>query len=147
MMLRSAPMNADTPIAHGPDHGLAEHLRTVATLARRHAPPAMGELASLAGLWHDLGKFRPGFQRYVRQDGSLHVEGRAAVSADKTLIAGGDVFDLFEGGNLAAEGKKSLAIEVTLQPAGTTLTDKDIEAVSASIIAAVKKATGGEIRG
>ena len=40
-----------------------------------------------------------------------------------------------------------LAVEVTLQPAGTTLTDKDIEAVSASIIAAVKKATGGEIRG
>ncbi|MFO1294239.1 MAG: CRISPR-associated helicase Cas3' [Rubrivivax sp.] len=82
-------MNADTPIAHGPDHGLAEHLRTVATLARRHAPPAMGELASLAGLWHDLGKFRPGFQRYVRQDGSLHVEGRAAVSADKTHSAAG----------------------------------------------------------
>ncbi len=72
---------------------------------------------------------------------------RAAASADKTLIAGVNVFDLFEGGNLAAEGKKSLAIEVTLQPVETTLTDKDIEAVSQSIIAAVKKATGGEIRG
>jgi phenylalanyl-tRNA synthetase beta chain len=72
---------------------------------------------------------------------------RAAQGADKALIAGVTVFDLFEGGNLAAEGKKSLAIEVTLQPTKATMTDKDIEAVSQSIIAAVKKATGGEIRG
>ena len=72
---------------------------------------------------------------------------RAAASADKSLISGVAVFDLVEGGKLAAEGKKSLAVEVTLQPTATTLTDKDIDAVSQSIIAAVKKATGGEIRG
>ena len=71
---------------------------------------------------------------------------RAAASADKALIAGVSVFDLFEGGQLAAEGRKSVAIEVTLQPKTETLTDKDIEAVSAKIIADVKKATGGEIR-
>jgi phenylalanyl-tRNA synthetase beta chain len=53
---------------------------------------------------------------------------------------------VFEGGNLAAEGKKSLAIEVTLQPS-QTMTDQEIEAVSQKIIAEVKKATGGEIRG
>ena len=41
---------------------------------------------------------------------------KAAAAADKALIAGVSVFDLFEGGALAAEGKKSLAIEVTLQP-------------------------------
>ncbi|MEE9546839.1 MAG: hypothetical protein V3V65_05005, partial [Hyphomicrobium sp.] len=45
------------------------------------------------------------------------------------------------------EGKKSLAIEVTLQPTVETLTDKDIDAVAQKVIAAVKKATGGEIRG
>ena len=56
------------------------------------------------------------------------------------------MFDLFEGGALAAEGKKSLAIEVTLQPKAT-LTDKEIDAISQKIIADVKKATGGEIRG
>jgi phenylalanyl-tRNA synthetase beta chain len=71
---------------------------------------------------------------------------RAAASADKALIESVSVFDVFEGGNLAAEGKKSLAIEVTLQPATETLTDKDIEAVAQKIIAAVKSATGGEIR-
>ena len=72
---------------------------------------------------------------------------RAALGADKQLIASVTVFDVFEGGALAAEGKKSVAIEVTLQPTGETLTDKDIEAISQKVIAAVKKATGGEIRG
>ena len=72
---------------------------------------------------------------------------RAAAGADKALIAGVNVFDVFEGGALAAEGKKSLAIEVTLQPIAETLTDKAIEAVAQKIIADVKKATGGEVRG
>jgi phenylalanyl-tRNA synthetase beta chain len=71
---------------------------------------------------------------------------RAALAADKTLIEAVSVFDVFEGGSLAAEGKKSLAIEVTLQPSAETLTDKDIEAVAEKVVAAVKKATGGEIR-
>jgi phenylalanyl-tRNA synthetase beta chain len=72
---------------------------------------------------------------------------KAASGADKALISNVSVFDIFEGGALAAEGKKSLAIEVTLQPASATLTEAEIEAVSQKIIADVKKATGGEIRG
>lgn len=71
---------------------------------------------------------------------------RAALGADKALINQVAVFDVFEGGALAEAGKKSLAIEVTLQPVAETLTDKDIEAVAEKIVAAVKKATGGEIR-
>ncbi len=72
---------------------------------------------------------------------------KAAQNADKKLIVDVGVFDLFEGGRLAGEGKKSLAIEVTLQPDKATLTDKEIDAVSQKVIAAVAKATGGEIRG
>ncbi|MBU1210068.1 MAG: phenylalanine--tRNA ligase subunit beta [Alphaproteobacteria bacterium] len=72
---------------------------------------------------------------------------KAALGADKKLIADVSLFDVFEGGRLAEEGRKSLAIEVTIQPGSATLTDKDIEAVSQKVIAAVKKATGGEIRG
>ncbi len=72
---------------------------------------------------------------------------KAASGADKALIQAVNVFDVFEGGSLAAEGKKSLAIEVTLQPSAATLTDKDIEAITAKIVADVKKATGGDIRG
>lgn len=71
---------------------------------------------------------------------------RAAHGADKALIANVAVFDVFEGPSLG-EGKKSLAIEVTLQPREKTLTEQDIEAVSARIVTEVKKATGGEIRG
>jgi phenylalanyl-tRNA synthetase beta chain len=70
---------------------------------------------------------------------------RAAMAADKKLIASVSVFDVFEGKALG-EGKKSLALEVTLQPREKTLTDAEIEAVSQRIIAEVGKATGGQIR-
>jgi len=70
---------------------------------------------------------------------------RSATAADKKLIANVSVFDLFEGKGLG-EGKKSLALEVTLQPREKTLTDAEIEAVAARIVAEVKKATGGQIR-
>lgn len=70
----------------------------------------------------------------------------AAAGADKALITDVRVFDEFIGGSLG-EGKKSLAITVRLQPTDKTLKEKDIEAVSAKIIAKVTKATGGELRG
>ena len=70
---------------------------------------------------------------------------RAASGADKKLIREVRVFDLFEGEALGNE--KSIAIEVALQPAKTTLTDEEIEAVSAKVVANVEKATGGRLRG
>ncbi|UWQ13997.1 phenylalanine--tRNA ligase subunit beta [Aliiroseovarius sp. M344] len=70
----------------------------------------------------------------------------AAIGADKALIADVNVFDEFIGGSLG-EGKKSLAITVRLQPRDATLTDKDIEAVSAKIVEKVAKTTGGVLRG
>jgi phenylalanyl-tRNA synthetase beta chain len=70
---------------------------------------------------------------------------KAVLAADKKLISGVNVFDLFEGASLG-DGKKSLALEVTLQPTERTLTDQDIEAVAAKVVAEVKKATGGDIR-
>ena len=72
---------------------------------------------------------------------------KAAANADKALIRSVQVFDVFEGGALAHEGKKSLGLEVTLQPQTETLTDAAIEAVAQKIITDVKKATGGDIRG
>jgi phenylalanyl-tRNA synthetase beta chain len=70
---------------------------------------------------------------------------RAAMAADKRLITSVSVFDVFEGEALG-EGKKSLALEVTLQPRERTLTDPEIEAVAQRIVAEVAKATGGQIR-
>ncbi|NJO22461.1 MAG: phenylalanine--tRNA ligase subunit beta [Sphingomonadales bacterium] len=70
---------------------------------------------------------------------------RAALAVDKALIASVSVFDVFEGGSLGAN-KKSLAIAVTLAPKDKTLTDPEIEAISAKIVAEVQRATGGQIR-
>jgi phenylalanyl-tRNA synthetase beta chain len=70
---------------------------------------------------------------------------RAAMGADRKLIANVSVFDIFEGKALGP-GKKSLALEVTLQPREKTLTDAEIEAVAQRIVAEVAKATGGQIR-
>lgn len=71
---------------------------------------------------------------------------RAAKGADKALITDVSVFDLYEGAGVG-EGKKSLAIAVTLQPTDRTLTDAEIDAVGARIVEAVGKATGGVLRG
>jgi phenylalanyl-tRNA synthetase beta chain len=46
-----------------------------------------------------------------------------------------------------APGKKSLAIAVTLQPRQATLTDQEIDAVAAKVVAQVSAATGGSLRG
>jgi phenylalanyl-tRNA synthetase beta chain len=69
----------------------------------------------------------------------------AAKGADKVLIEEVQVFDEFIGGSLA-EGLKSLAFTVRLQPQDTTLKDLEIEAVSAKIVEKVSKATGGKLR-
>ncbi len=70
---------------------------------------------------------------------------RAARNADKALITAVDIFDLFEGAGVG-DGKKSVAIRVTLQPTDKTLTDEEIEKVGAAVVAAVGKATGGTLR-
>jgi phenylalanyl-tRNA synthetase beta chain len=70
---------------------------------------------------------------------------RAARGAEKDLIVGADVFDVYRGPELG-DGKKSIAITVTLQPTKATLTDAEIEAVGKKIVAAVAKATGGSLR-
>jgi len=70
---------------------------------------------------------------------------RAARGAERTLIAGVTLFDVYEGDKIAT-GKKSLAIEVTFQPREHTLTDAELEAASAKVTTAVAKATGGTLR-
>jgi phenylalanyl-tRNA synthetase beta chain len=70
---------------------------------------------------------------------------RAARGAERTLVAAVSLFDVYEGSQVPA-GQKSLAIEVVLQPRAATLTDAEIEAASAKIVAAVVKATGAVLR-
>jgi phenylalanyl-tRNA synthetase beta chain len=96
----------------------------------------------------DLPQFQP-----IRRDFAFLVDTsvvadavlRAARGAQRTLITGVVLFDVYEGDRLPV-GKKSLAIEVTFQPRERTLTDAEIEATCQEVIAAVTKATGATLR-
>lgn len=70
---------------------------------------------------------------------------RAIAAADKALIIDVRLFDRFTGASLP-QGKVSLAVEVFLQPTEHTLTDADINIVSAKVIGAAAK-LGAELRG
>ncbi|WP_366655406.1 phenylalanine--tRNA ligase subunit beta [Fodinicurvata sp. EGI_FJ10296] len=70
---------------------------------------------------------------------------RAARAADKVLITDVGIFDVYQGDRLEP-GQKSVAITVRLQPTQATLTEKEIEAASDKIVAAVTKQTGGRLR-
>ncbi|MER8745628.1 phenylalanine--tRNA ligase subunit beta [Mesorhizobium sp. M1004] len=70
---------------------------------------------------------------------------RAALAADKKLVTGVSVFDVFEGASLGT-AKKSIAIEVSIQPVEKTLTDEDFEALAKRIVDNVGKQTGGMLR-
>jgi phenylalanyl-tRNA synthetase beta chain len=71
---------------------------------------------------------------------------KAALGADKKLISNVSVFDIFEGPSVG-EGKKSVAIEVGIQPVDKTLTEEDFEALASKIVENVGKQTGGVLRG
>jgi phenylalanyl-tRNA synthetase beta chain len=71
---------------------------------------------------------------------------RFAQSADRKLITAVTVFDVYEGKGIDPD-KKSIAIAVTLQPREKTLTDQEIDAVAAKIVAEITKKTGGTLRG
>ena len=71
---------------------------------------------------------------------------RAAQGADRKLITDVTVFDVYEGKGID-EGKKSIAIAVTIQPREKTLTDQEIEAVAAKVVTEVTRKTGGTLRG
>lgn len=84
-----------TPWAHSGGHLLSDHLQAVAVTASTFAmvfdrSGVSSSWAHAAGLWHDLGKYRPGFQRYVRlADGDdAHIEGKVLDVTKPTLLPG-----------------------------------------------------------
>ena len=97
----------------------------------------------------DLSPFqavRRDFAFVVGKDVEAAALTRAAAAADRKLITGVRVFDVFEGAALGPD-KKSVAIEVAIQPAERTLTDEDFEALARRIVDNVAKQTGGTLRG
>lgn len=93
----------------------------------------------------DLQSLHRDFAFVVNKDVSADKVLLAAKGADKKLITNVTLFDVFEGDALGPD-KKSLAIDVTLQPDIKTMTDEEIEAISNKIVMSVEKATGGSLR-
>lgn len=56
-------------------HGLDAHLNETANLANRFASNfGSGDWAALSGYWHDLGKYLPGWQKYIRKKTGYDIE-------------------------------------------------------------------------
>jgi phenylalanyl-tRNA synthetase beta chain len=70
---------------------------------------------------------------------------KALAGADKALITQARVFDVYQGPGVP-EGFKSVAVEVVLQPREKTLTEAEIEALSAKVVAAAEKAVSAKLR-
>ncbi len=70
---------------------------------------------------------------------------KATLGADRTLVTAADVFDVYRGPGVP-EGAKSIGVSIILQPRERTLTDADIDAVIAKIVAEVGKKTGATLR-
>jgi phenylalanyl-tRNA synthetase beta chain len=99
------------------------------------------------------GGFSPSPYQAVERDFAFVVDAKIAADevvkavklADRQLIESVSVFDVYEGKGVA-EGKKSLAIAVRLQPKDRTLTDAEIDAIAGKIVAAATKAVGAVLR-
>ena len=73
------------------------------------------------------------------------LEGVLVASAG-ALLERQEIFDVFAGAPLD-EGKKSIALRLTLRAPDRTLTDEDVAGVRSQIIAAVADRLGGKLRG
>ena len=70
---------------------------------------------------------------------------RAVRNADKKAIVDARLFDVFVGPGVE-EGKKSLAVEITLQPGEKSFAQEELDAISAAVVKAAAK-LGGTLRG
>jgi phenylalanyl-tRNA synthetase beta chain len=71
---------------------------------------------------------------------------RAAMGADKKMITAAEIFDVYQGDNVAAD-QKSVALNVSIQPQEKSMTDEEIEALSKKIINSIETKTGAKLRG
>ena len=124
---------------HGPVYAFEAWLEVIPEPRRKGGktrPPL--RLSSLMPLSRD-------FAFVVDRDRPAGELVRAVQGADKSLIAGARVFDVYEGPGVP-EGKRSIAVEVQIQPSDKTLTDAEIEQLSARIVAEAEKVCGAKLR-
>jgi phenylalanyl-tRNA synthetase beta chain len=92
----------------------------------------------------DLTPIRRDFAFVVEEKVAAGDIVKAALKADPKLIVAARVFDVYRGKGVD-DGKKSVAIEITIQPR-EALKDEQIETIGKAVVAAVAKATGGALR-
>ncbi len=109
-------------------------------------------IASTAGkrnaLYTPLSKTQP-----VKRDLSLLIDSKVSMadieaavrSAERKLLTGVELFDVYEGEKLPA-GKKSYAISMTLQDPEKTLQDKYIDKIMNKVIETLRSQLGAELR-
>jgi phenylalanyl-tRNA synthetase beta chain len=93
----------------------------------------------------DLQPLTRDFAFLVKADVEGDKIARTIALVDRTLITNVTLFDIYQGKGVP-DGFKSVALCVTLQPQGKSLSDADIDALSQKIITAVKDKTGGTLR-
>ncbi len=108
-------------------------------------PRSRGGTARLPLKLSRYQKVERDFAFIVDQDISAQEIFLAATSADKTLITDVNIFDVFSGGAFD-KGQKSIAFTITLQPRKNTLSESEIETVSAKVIENVEKRTAAKLR-
>lgn len=114
---------AHTPVKAGPWHDLVSHLKQTASLAKQNADKfGAGELARLAGLWHDVGKFNPAFQKYLKDCHEADLTGKQAPR-------GGSVPHAVYGAVLAGESVQALAAIIHGHHAGLPNRAKYLDAL------------------
>ncbi len=125
--------------APGPLHAFELRLQALPEPKRRPTKTrGPADMPALQPVWRDFA--------FTTEEGRAAGDlVRAAAGADKALVAEARVFDVYRGPGVP-QGAKSVALEVRLQPRDHTLTEEELEAVSARIVAAVEK-TGARLRG
>ncbi len=123
----------------GPIHGFEVFLDSIPAAKKK---PTKTKTALEAS---ELLPLRRDFAFVVDDDVAAETLLKAVRGAEKKMISDVALFDVYQGKGVP-EGKKSLAVEVVIQPRAQTLTDEEIDAIGQRIVAQVAKATGGALR-
>ena len=133
------PAYMDAHDVKGPAAGFEVLLDAVPIPRQKSSQRALANLSPYQQVGRD-------FAFVLNQDVTSEKLIRAVRGAGKPLVTEVTVFDVYAGKGIA-DGQKSVALAVTLQPMKATLTEAEIEAVSQAIISAVEKHCGGVLRG
>jgi phenylalanyl-tRNA synthetase beta chain len=125
--------------AQGPMVGCEVYLENIPLPRKAGTNRPLLELDALQPVWRDFA--------FLMDDAATSDKlVKAIKGADKALIRDVSVFDIYKGKGVNPD-KKSVAVSVMFQPSDHTLTEAELETVSAKIVAAVGKTTGGSLRG